>query len=44
MIIKIEQDNGMWVLTLSEEGQAVKYKSLYKLASALLKWARGQGI
>lgn len=42
MRIVIEQKEGWWYLTLSAEGEAVKYKSLWKLAKALLAYAKGQ--
>jgi len=44
MIILIEKKEGFWFLTLSKEGEAVKYKTLLKLATALMKYARGQNL
>ncbi len=44
MTIKIEKRENWWYLTLSEEGEAVKYDSLVGLAKALMQYARGEDL
>lgn len=41
-IIKIEKIDGKWYLTLDGKEPSTKYCSLYKLAKALLAYAKGQ--
>ena len=44
MSITIEQRDGWWYLTLSDEGEAVKYRTLWRLAKALTAFAKGQNL
>ena len=44
MKITIEQRDGWWYLTLSDEGEVVKSKTLWRLAKALTAFAKGQGL
>ena len=42
MKITIEKTNGKWELTFGDNKPVVKYGTLFKLAKALMQYAKGQ--